>query len=203
MPIRYLVVAALLAATGAQAADLGRTWEDPPRIGVETSLRFTADEPPPTRLLVGDEAPSFSYLDTEGAWQRSLDLTENHPVLLVFGASEEWLADLGNTRGMFEDLGVVPVIVTDRRAGSARSMATRMGLSAPIVTDPRLAIGDLFNTLNPLTHRHSPSFFVIDERRTIRALQRGPLPNSFQVLLASARGLGLALPESAWSRVTG
>jgi alkyl hydroperoxide reductase subunit AhpC len=81
-------------------------------------------------------------------------------------------------------------------------MAARNGFTSPVVADPKCAIADLFNSLNPLNHRHAPGFFVIDEQGTIRALQHGPLPSSIEMLMVSARGLGRALPESAWTWVT-
>lgn len=198
MPIRFLVVAvAFLAVDGAQAAG-------PREIFTSSAvLQAVAADPPATRLLVGDDAPAFSYMGVDGDWHRSADLCADRPVLLVFGAREENLVELERSRQLFQDLGVTPVVVLDRRTGAVNSVAKRLGLTSNLVADPKCAIADLYNSIDPLNHRHSPSFFVLDQNRTIRAIGHGELPTSIQMLILSARGLGLPLPESAWSVVTG
>lgn len=200
---RFLLVAvAMLAVESAQAADVG-PWDDPIRSATLAVWNVAAAGPPSTHLEVGDQAPSFSYLGNDGAWHRSVDLSAEGAILLVFGAREPNLVELENARGLFADLGITPVIVMDRSASSARSVAQRLGITSPVMLDPKSAIGDLFNSIDPLNHRHAPSFFVLDEKRTIRALGHGEIPSAIEMLLHSARGLGRPLPESAWSSVAG
>lgn len=197
MPIRFLVVAVtLLASTGVQAADQ-ETFIGTP------FLNAVSAEPSATRLLVGDDAPTFSYLGVDGQWHRSADLCANRAILLVFGARDENLAEIERSRSLFDDLGVTPVVVLDRRCGAASSAAKRLGLTSHVVADPKCAIADLFNSIDPLNHHAAPSFFVIDGNGTIRTIGHGQLPTSLQMLIFSARGLGLPLPESAWSALAG
>jgi hypothetical protein len=99
-------------------------------------------------------------------------------------------------------MGITPVVVIDRRVSSARSMANRLQLTSSVVTDPKCAIADLFNSVDPLNHRHSPSFFVVDQNRTVRALGHGTLPTPIRMLVIAARGLGRPLPDAAWSYLT-
>lgn len=119
--------------------------------------------------------------------------------MLVFGARESDLLELESSRELFRDLGVTPVVVMDRRTSGANRYAQRLGITSTIIADPKCAIGDLYNSIDPLSHRHAPSFFVVDERRMIRALGHGKLPSSMTMLFLAAQGLGLPLPDSYWS----
>lgn len=204
MPLRALLASlALLVANVAIAGDRFRSLDDPPNSAVLSLWGHVAAEPPATLLLVGDDAPAFSYLGPDGEWHRFSDLIVQGPMLMVFGARDADLLELENIRSVFRDLGVTPVIVVDRRTGSAKAMAERLGLSAPVVVDPKCAIAGLYNSLDPRSLRHAPAFFVVDEKRTIRALGHGALPAAIEMVVLTARSLGLPLPESVWSLLGG
>ena len=194
---------ALLIACAAQAADHRLPADDPVNSAATSLWHVTAPDPPTLFLQVGDEAPAFSYLGPDGGWHEFKDLSAHRSLLLIFGARQEDLRSLEEARSLFHDLGVTPVVVIDRRTGAAASLARRLELSCPIITDPICAIGDLFNSLDPLSRHHAPAFFVVDEARTIRALGHGVLPSPIQMLWVTARGLGRPLPESAWSVFSG
>lgn len=189
---------ALLIACSVEAAEPKRMNDLPPNPLPDVVLHQVSAEPAPTPLLVGDDAPEFSYLGPDGAWHDFKELFVRGPLLLVFGATDDELMELEENRGVFDDLGVTPVVVMDRRVGSAASVVRRLGLSSPVVTDPKCAIGDLYSSLDRTSRRHAPSFFVLDGQGRVRAVGRGSIPPATAMLLQSARGLGLALPESAW-----
>ena len=169
----------------------------PPNTAPLTLWSRAAAEPVSKVLQVGDRAPAFSYLGTDGRWHRFADLAGQGPVLLVFGASDVDLKALESARPVFRDLGLLPVAVLDMRTGSAMTYGRRLGLTGPIITDPMLAVADLFNSINPVNLRHAPSFFVVDAGGTIRALRHGSLPPVTLMLGLSAHLLGRPLPESA------
>jgi len=201
MPVRSFIVGlALLFACAAWAGNRPPA-DSMPNTAVLPLWERTAAEPPTTRLIVGDEAPLFTYLGTEGGWRPFSELLSDGPVLLVFGAREGDLMALQQARPLFLELGVSPVVVLDRRASSTASLARRLNLSCPIIPDPMRAIADLYNTLDPRSLRPAPSFFVLDENHRIRVLSRGPLPSAVEMLSASARGLNRPLPESTWNSI--
>jgi peroxiredoxin len=158
-----------------------------------------ATEPPTTMLMVGDRVPEFSYLGPDGRWHQLAELLLQGPMLLVFGADDAALQALEQRRGAFLDLGVVPAAVVDMRSSSAAALARRLELDYPLITDPQRAIARLYNSLDPESQQHAPSFFVVDGKRVIRALGHGPLPEADRMLRASARSLGLPLPEAVRS----
>jgi peroxiredoxin len=200
MPFRcLLVVMAILVTSNSYAANRDLA-SDHPNDGAALKLwERAAAEAPATHLLVGDAAPSFSFHGADGAWHPFFDPSRQGALMLVFGARESDLLELESARELFRDLGVTPVVFMDRRTSGANRFAQRLGITSTIVSDPKCAIADLYNSIDPLSHRHAPSFFVLDERRTIRALGHGKLPSSMTILFLAAQGLGLPLPDSYWS----
>ena len=202
MPFRSTVaVLALLLVSTAQADVRGGPEND--RGAGDVTLWLQALDPPATTLAVGDEAPAFSYLGDDGAWHRFSDVNARGPVLLLFGAREDELLAVEKQRALFHDVGILPVAVLDRRVSAAGAVSRRLGITSTVLADPKCAIADLYNSLNPLNHRHAQSFFVLDGRGTIRAMSHGALPSALDLVVLSARGLGLPLPESVWSAVIG
>ena len=149
-------------------------------------------------LIVGDPAPAFSYLGLDGAWHDSRRLGTGDAVLLVFGARNEELVGLDRMQSAFDELGVHSVAVLDMRAGSAVRLARRLALTCRVVVDPKCAIAGLYGSLDPVTRRHAPAFFVVDARGTIRGVGRGSLPSAHELITISARSLGQPLPAN-WS----
>jgi peroxiredoxin len=147
---------------------------------------------------VGDRAPDFSYLGTDGDWHALRGILAGGDVLLVFGARDQVLEELESVRSVFLDMGVQPVAVLDMNSGSAARHARRLDLGMQIISDGRCAIGDLYGALDPSTRRHAPGYFVVDASGTVRAFERGTIPQIRQLIAATARGLARPLPASAW-----
>ena len=199
MPFRPLLVACVLMLTSTvHAAE--RMYVGPTGDPVNVIPRAQVSvEPSPTVLELGDAAPGFSFLATDGRWHRSDELLAKGPILLLFGADSEKMRSIEAMRGTFDDLGVTPVFVLDMRASSAATLGRRHQLTLPIVPDPKCVIGALFNTLDPRDQRNDTSYFVMDVKGRIRALGHGPLPTAPRLLVLAARGLGRPLPPSAWT----
>jgi peroxiredoxin len=197
MSLRPLALALLLVIPGsAAAADLPLRPDAPRNTAVASILALVAAEPAATHLLVGDHTPSFSYLGTDGRWHDFADLSGG-PLLMLFGASDSSLRAIVELTPALGEIGVTPVAVLAMRTGSAERLSRKLDWSFPVITDPKRAIARLFNSLDSKSLGSAPSFFVIDERRTIRALAHGPLPSAAQLVTRSAQSLGLAVPTSA------
>ena len=114
---------------------------------------------------VGTQAPDFSF-DSQGRSLRLHDLRAQGHLLLVFAPDEARLVALERERPRLMALGVVPVVVLDRRAGSCAATVRRLGLGYSVIPDPRRVIGAQFNVLDPLSRADAPAWFVIS--RTAR-----------------------------------
>jgi peroxiredoxin len=156
-------------------------------------------EAPMPQLRVGDPAPAFSFIGDDGGWHGFRQRFSGVPVLLLIGAREEQLRQVGNAAAVFHDLGVRTVAVLDVRPAAAARLAKRLKLSDGVIGDSRCVIGGLYSSLDPNTQHHAPSYFVLDERGTIRGLGYGDLPSVRGLIAITAHSLGRALPESAWS----
>jgi peroxiredoxin len=200
MPLRWLAAFMLAVPLTAQAAERFQSSDSPSTSSMVNICREASLEPSESQLAVGDPAPGFTYLDPDGRWTRFAELGGGGPLLLVFGASDSDLVAIEGLRATFLELGVTPVAVMDSRGGSVKALQRRLAISGPIIIDPKRAIAGLFNSLDSRSLTHAPSFFVLDEKRRIRALGHGPLPSSFQMLTVSASSLGRPLPKSVWSR---
>jgi peroxiredoxin len=153
-----------------------------------------------TEVKVGDDAPDFSYQGVDGRWLHLQDILVQGPVLLVFGADELTLRVIEHERERLMDLGVVPVAITDARSGAARAMVSRNALLYTVLSDTRGTIASQFNSVDPTTGRHRPTWFVVDPRRRVCGLGRRGLPlRGYPALAAGALGLptpGVALPAA-------
>ncbi len=190
--------ALLLATVTGGAPERDPTYAPPTNPALLSTIREAHPEPRTADLGVGQPAPMFSYLSTDGRWHKFSDLLDERPVLLVFGARSTELAALENARTVFDDMGVDVAVALDMRAGSAATLAKELELQGPIISDPKRAIASLYHSLMERSLRHAPSYFVVDTKRTIRALGYGSVPSPPQLIVISARGLGKPLPESAW-----
>jgi peroxiredoxin len=79
------------------------------------------------------------------------------------------------------------------------ALTRRLGITTTLVSDPMSAIAGLYRTLDPTTGEHTPAYFVIDTRRTVRAMYYGPLPPAELLVATSARCLGRPLPASVFT----
>ena len=202
MPRRFKLVLCFMLLSSSVASAAQRDSVAPeamPRSGTSASWNRMAAEPPVTFLKEGDRAPLFSYLGTDGKWHKFSELISQNAVLLVFGATDPELNALEAARPGFDDLGIKTIAVVDMRASAAARLSERLHLSTPLISDPMRAIGQIYNCLDPVHQRHSPSFFVLDNRRTIRAIGRGSIPPAVRLLAVSANALGKELPSSQWT----
>src|SRR5262245_61201332 len=151
---------------------------------------------PAAWLDVGDRAPMFSYLAGDGRWHRSEDLLGDGPILLIFGPTDEALTGLEKMRTAFGELGVRPVAVMAVAARTANGLAHKLGVEVSILSDPMCAIAGLYNRLDARSGRHATSYFVVDNKRTIRALYYGELPDAQLLIGSCARALGRPLPQN-------
>lgn len=187
----------VFAASGAHAAERTGSQSSPAESHGVSDRGWHGGDSSPQRLQVGDTAPGFSYIGTDGQWHGFRQLFARGPVLLVFGARDEDLKGLDRMRPVLEDLGVHPVAVLDMRSGSAARLARRLELQCEVIADARCVIGGLYGSLDPDTQRHGASYFVLDETGKVRGAARGPLPSARKLVAISARSLGRPLPESA------
>jgi len=174
-----------------------------PPVDTPRTLRPILSEAPTRWLDVGDRAPMFSYLASDGRWHRSEDLLGNGPILLIFGADPATLKGLEKLKPAFEALGVRPVVVLDVATRTAQNLADRLGVKVAMVSDPMCAIAGLYNSLDSRSGRHSTSYFVVDDKRTIRALFYGALPETPLLVGSCARALGRPLPPALLSTYGG
>jgi len=156
-------------------------------------------EPDAATLQVSAPAPMFSYIGADGAWHRAEDLLSRGPVLLVFAAEDDDLRAVQKRAAAFEELGVRPVAVMDLPTRGTAALTRRLGLTTTLVSDPMSAIAGLYRTIDRTTGTHAPAYFVIDTRRTVRAMYYGPLPPAELLIATAARSLGRPLPASVFT----
>lgn len=163
------------------------------------SISPASPEPDAATLQVGGPAPMFSYIGGDGRWHRSNELLASGPALVMFATTEDDLKALQKLNGAFEELGVRPIAVLDMSTRGTSALTRKLGITTVLVSDPMSAIAGLYHSIDPTTGRHSPSYFVIDAQRTVRAMYFGPMPPPELLVATSARGLGRPLPASFFS----
>ncbi len=89
-------------------------------------------------------------------------------------------------------LGVIPVAVTNLKAGAVRTVVRRLSLSFPVIPDPRAIAASQFNSLDPATLQPVPAWFVVDRSGRVRGLRRGSIPAA---RWADVAANALALPS--------
>jgi len=156
-------------------------------------------EPEAATLQVSAPAPMFSYIGGDGAWHRAEDLLSRGPVLLVFAADDDELRAVQKYAPAFQELGVRPVAVMDLPTRGTAALTRRLSLTTTLVSDPMSAIAGLYHSIDRASGAHAPAYFVIDTRRTVRAMYYGPLPPAELLLATAARSLGRPLPASVFS----
>jgi peroxiredoxin len=185
----------LLAAVPVLAAD-----RLPPPVQLDRDAQanpgWVSDGETAGRLAIGDPAPAFSYLGSDGAWHPFRQMIAGGPIVLVFGARNEQLAELDRALPALARLGARPVAAFDMRPGSAARLARRLSLRCGVIADPQCAIAGLYGSLDPVTQRHAPAYFVLDERGTIRGSGRGAIPAARELVAVTAKSLGRALPAA-------
>ncbi len=140
----------------------------------------------------GTQAPDFSFESGQG-WSQLRDVRAQGHVLLLIGADEPQLADLERQRPRLLSMGVVPVVVLDRRPNACRALVQHMGLGFLVVSDARRVIGAQFNALDPFSRADAAAWFVIDRQGCVRDLAHDEWPTrAWADVCADALGL----PES-------
>ena len=195
-----IVVVALLLATGVAGSSPGResVMAPQPVLEPQAAIEKVAPEPRTATPRVGESAPMFSYLSTDGRWHEFGALLADRPVLLVFGARSAEIEALQGVRPIFDEMGLNVAVALDMRAGSAAAFSKRLRLDGPIISDPKRAIASLYHSLDRSSQRHAPAYFLVDSKRTVRAMGYGSMPSPPQLIAISARGLGVPLPSAAW-----
>lgn len=187
---RMALVAVILSAT----VDPGNAPNGPPadRLNTGAALQTGKEEPPSTEVRVGDVAPDFSYQSYDGTWRRLHELRAQGPLLLVFAPEEDQLRLMERERGRLLDLGVVPVAVVDKSPRGTWALVQKLNLRFSVLADPRSVIAEQFNVTDWRTHATVPSWFVIDQKGMVRALDRESFPR--EPVAAAAEALGKARP---------
>lgn len=175
------------------------TWHTQPPIGDTRGASAQAligPEPPTTLVTIGDRAPDFSFTVQGNHWLHLHDLLTHGPVLLVFATEDAQLSALQGERARLLDLGVVPVVVLDRRSGAVAAAVRRLGVEMLVIPDVQHAIASQFNVIDPDTRQAGDAWFVIDRRAMVRALNRSGVPaRGFTQLAAAA--LSIPSPDVA------
>jgi peroxiredoxin len=125
---------------------------------------------------VGEPAPGFAQVDTEGR-EVALDDLRGKPVWLVFGAT--WC---GNCRAEMPDVAAVAAQLTDRAqvvavyvgesADTVADYAERLGLDFPQIADAQTEIGGNYRVMG------IPMHFFLDADGVITSIDVGPLSQS-------------------------
>ncbi|QHA93232.1 peroxiredoxin family protein [Bacillus sp. N1-1] len=144
------------------------------------------------KLKLGDQAPSFSLINTEGELfqfeQHQQEDTRWH--MLVFFRGEwcpvcnEQLEELQEHLGAFQKLDVHPIAIAKDELESLRKMKEKHGLEFPVLSDNENAAIDSYGVM---MHREDdpyedhgehgePAIFLIDENGKLMAqfLQSSP-----------------------------
>jgi peroxiredoxin len=150
-------------------------------------------------LQVSSPAPMFSFIAADGRWHRSEELLDRGPMLVVFAPAEEDLLAMQRLAPAFEELGVRTVAVLDLPTRGTAALTRKLHLTGTLVSDPMCAIAGLYHSVTPSTGRHAPSYFVVDARRTLRAMYYGPIPPPELLVATAARSLGRPLPASVFT----
>lgn len=193
--MRLTLLLALTALLATADDPINRSAQSSAAIGAHegTSILPGPLETYATEVKLGDDAPDFSYQGVDRRWIHLHDILAQGPVLLVFGADDAALRVIENERERLMNLGVVPVVVSDARSGSARATVSRLALRYTVLSDARGTIATQFNAVDPRNGRHRPAWFVVDTHRRVRGLGRRGLPlRGYPTLAASA--LGMAAP---------
>jgi peroxiredoxin len=195
MTTRWISASLLLLSLGASTV-LAAGWNSPPpRMDNSTALPLvplgTSGEY--ALIDVGSSAPDFSYEPISGGSNRLHDLRAQGPVLLVIGATSEQLASLQRERQELLGMGVVPVAVVDARTNTVRRQIDKLGLTYPVIADPRRLIAAQFNSLEPNSRAAMPAWFVVDQKGRVRDLNRFEWPAREWAAIAST---ALGLPRS-------
>lgn len=189
----------LLFATTVWAANPSPMNLPPPADAGRRSVTLQSTEPEAAAMQVGWPVPMFSFIGADGRWHRSDELLSRGAVLVMFGPSEEDLVAVQKMAPAFNELGVRPVAVLDMATRGTSALSRKLGLTVALVSDPMSAIAGLYHSIDATTGRHAPSYFVIDTRRTLRAMYYGPLPPAQLLVATAARGLGRPLPPSVFT----
>ncbi len=123
-------------------------------------------------------APDFQYLAHDGRWKRLHELLRRGSVLLVFEPGDVQLLELQREADSLASLGVIPVAV--RNCSEAKNWATigRLKLTMSLLSDPRGELAAEFHVPPARGAEPGTSWFLVDPKGRVRALDRGRLPEA-------------------------
>jgi peroxiredoxin len=159
-----------------------------------TDLRTRAAEPPNSTVSVGDVAPNFAFPGPEGTTLSLADMASQGQLLIVFALEERVLTSLEEERDKLLDMGVLPVAIVRERPGPAQSMALRLGLHYPVISDSRRVISAQYNVLDESGPKMIPGWFIVDRQLRVRGLSRGEVALRKWARLAAST---LAIPDKS------
>lgn len=188
----------VLFATNVWAADPS-PMNSPSHVETPRSFSPAFTEPEAAPLQIGASAPMFSFLGADGRWHRFEELLTLGSVVVIFAPTDDDLAGVQSYRESLEQIGVRAVPILDLPTRKTSALAKKLGYDGTLLSDPMSAIAGLYHTINATSGAHVASYFVIDGKRSLRAMYYGPLPAPEILLATAARSLGRPLPSSAFT----
>jgi peroxiredoxin len=124
------------------------------------------------------EAPDFEYLSNDGRWKFLHEMLKHDAVLLVFEPSDAQLLKLEAGADSLRHSGVIPVAIRRCPDGANWAAIGKLGLTYSLMSDPQGELeGDFhINAAAKTGSAASPSWFLVDRKGRVAALERGSLP---------------------------
>jgi peroxiredoxin len=138
------------------------------------------------------DAPDFQYLSSEGRWRFLHEMLRHDAVLLVFEPSDAQLLKLEAGADSLRHSGVIPVAIRRCPDGANWAAIGKLGLTYSLMSDPQGELEGDFHIgvaakAGAETKAASPSWFLVDRKGRVAALERGSLPaTGFAPIVAGA-----------------
>jgi predicted 2-oxoglutarate/Fe(II)-dependent dioxygenase YbiX/peroxiredoxin len=103
----------------------------------------TPIRPPAAALAPGDRVPNFVLSDQSGAFRAFYERARGNPLALVVLADQAAATELEGaaaSRAAREAAGIDLIAISPEEAGPLEALAERIGLAAPVLTDPKRSI---------------------------------------------------------------
>jgi len=141
---------------------------------------------------VDSDAPDFQYLSNEGRWKFLHEMLEHNAVLLVFEPNDAQLLKLEAGADSLRRCGVIPVGIRRCPEGANWVAIGKLGLTYSLMSDPQGELEGDFHIgmaakAGSETKAAPPSWFLVDRKGRVAALERGSLPaTGFAPIVAGA-----------------